>query len=51
MEEKLKYERKKKTQKTKESQYAETDEHPFHSNEISHSGVVPFGKGGYVTTS
>ena len=36
------YERKNKTQKTKESQYAETDEHPFHSNEISHSGVVNF---------
>ena len=36
---KVGYERKKKTQKTKESQYVETDEHPFHSNEISHSRV------------
>ena len=48
MEEKLKYERKKKTQKTKESQYAETDEHPVHSNEISHSGVSFNGQDGYV---
>ncbi len=42
------YERKKKTQKTKESQYAETDEHPVHSNEISHSGVSFNGQDGYV---
>jgi len=25
--------------KTTETQYVETDEHPFHSNEISHSGM------------
>ena len=36
---KVGYARKKKTQKTKESQYAETDEHHVHSNEISHSGI------------
>ena len=36
---KVGYERKKKTQKTKETQYVETDEHPFQSNEISNGGV------------
>ena len=35
---KVGYARKKKTQKTKESQYVDTDEHPVHSNEIGHGG-------------
>ena len=43
---KVGYERKKKTQKTKETQYVDADDHPFHTNEISHSGVVPFGRMG-----
>ena len=37
---KVGYARKKKTQKTKESQYAETDEHPVQSRIFSHSGIV-----------
>ena len=32
--------RNKKTQKTKETQYVDADDHPFHTNEISYSGVV-----------
>ena len=43
---KVGYARKKKTQKTKESQYVETDEHPVQSKQISHSGVSFNGKGG-----
>jgi len=45
---KVGYERKKKTQKTKESQYVETDEHPVQSRIFSHSGVVNSEQGGYV---
>jgi hypothetical protein len=37
---KVGYARKKKTQKTKETQYVDADEHPFHSNEISYSRIV-----------
>ena len=33
------YVRKKKTQKTKETQYVDADDHPFHSNEIRNSGM------------
>ena len=29
--------------KTQQTQYVETDEHPFQSKQISHSGVVSFG--------
>ena len=36
---KVGYARKKKTQKTKESQYVETDEHPVQSRIFSYSGV------------
>ena len=43
------YARKKKTQKTKETQDVETDEHHVHSNEISHSGIVLVGHGGHLT--
>ena len=45
---KVGYTRKKKTQKTQETQYVDADEHFVHSNEISYSGVVNSGKGGYV---
>ena len=34
------YVRKKKTQKTKETQYIDADDHPVHSNEISHSRMI-----------
>ena len=40
------YVRKKKTKKTQQTQYVETDEHPVQSKQISHSGVVPFGRMG-----
>ena len=43
---KVGYERKKKTQKTKETQYVDADEHPVHPKTFSHSGVVPFGRMG-----
>jgi len=43
---KVGYVRKKKTQKTKETQYVDADDHHVHSNEISYSGVVPFGRMG-----
>jgi hypothetical protein len=33
------YERKKKTQKTKETQYVDADDHHVHTNEISYSGI------------
>ena len=42
------YARKKKTKKTQQTQYADDDNHPFQSNEISHGGVVSFGKDGSV---
>ena len=45
---KVGYERKKKTQKTKESQYVETDEHPFQKETFSHGGVSFNGKDGSV---
>ena len=43
---KVGYARKKKTQKTQESQYVETDEHPFQTNEISHGGMSFIGQDG-----
>ena len=42
---KVGYARKKKTQKTKETQYVDADEHPVQSRIFSHSGVVLFGLG------
>ena len=42
------YVRKKKTQKTKETQYVDADDHHVHSNEISHSGVSFNEHDGYV---
>jgi hypothetical protein len=42
------YVRKKKTQKTKETQYIDTDEHPVQTNEISYSGVSSFEQDGYT---
>ena len=39
------YERKKKTQKTKETQYVDADEHPFQSRIFRNSGVSFNGKG------
>ena len=33
-------------QEHEETQYVDADDHPFHTNEISHSGVVPFGRMG-----
>jgi hypothetical protein len=33
--------RKKKTKKTQQTQYADDDNHPVHSNEIGYGGVVP----------
>ena len=35
------YERKKKTKKTQQTQYAEDDNHPFHTNATGNGGVVP----------
>ena len=37
---KVGYVRKKKTQKTKETQYVETDEHHVQSQTISHGGII-----------
>ena len=45
---KVGYARKKKTQKTKETQYVDADDHHVHSNEISYSGVVLVEQGGYI---
>ena len=43
---KVGYARKKKTQKTKESQYVETDEHHVQSQIFSHGGMSFFGQDG-----
>jgi len=45
---KVGYVRKKKTKKTQQTQYVETDEHHVQSKQISHSGIVLVGHGGYV---
>ena len=43
---KVGYERKKKTQKTKETQYVDANEHPVQTKTFSNSRVVSFGQDG-----